>query len=42
MKNFNPGKLQGISQKVGERLETIKKGVLSPTEKQPLQRKGGA
>ncbi len=42
MKNFNPGKLQGIGQKVGGRLETIKKGVLSPTEKQPLQRKGGA
>ena len=42
MKNFNPGKMQGIGQKVGERLETIKQGVLSPTEKQPLQRKGGA
>ncbi|OJW49668.1 MAG: hypothetical protein BGO67_03955 [Alphaproteobacteria bacterium 41-28] len=42
MKNFNPGKLQGIGQKVGERLEAIKQGVLSPTEKQPLQRKGGA
>ncbi|OJW46973.1 MAG: hypothetical protein BGO67_09760 [Alphaproteobacteria bacterium 41-28] len=42
MKNFNPGKMQGIGNKVGERLETIKKGVLSPTEKQPQQRKGGA
>ena len=39
MKNYNPTKLQGTSQKIGERLDTIKKGlspsVLTPNSKQP-------
>ena len=38
MKNYQPGKLQDIGQKVGDRLETIKKGVLPKTQKQPKQR----
>ena len=38
MKNYNPQKLQGTGQKVGERMEIIKKGMLPPNQKQPHQR----
>ncbi|MBY0500442.1 MAG: conjugal transfer protein TraN [Alphaproteobacteria bacterium] len=40
MKNYKPSKLQGTSQKIGERLETIKQGVVPSTKKQPQQRPG--
>ncbi|HUX79586.1 MAG TPA: conjugal transfer protein TraN [Alphaproteobacteria bacterium] len=40
IKDFKPGKMQGLGKGIGERLETIKKGVLPPTEKQPKQREG--
>jgi len=40
MKTFNPGKLQGIGQKVGERLEAIKQGINPKIKAQPRQRDG--
>ncbi|MBL8677434.1 MAG: hypothetical protein JNJ47_08505, partial [Alphaproteobacteria bacterium] len=38
MKNYKPQKLQGTGQKVGERMEIIKKDMLPPNQKQPRQR----
>lgn len=38
MKNYSPQKLQGTGQKIGERLETIKKGIIPNSTKQPPQR----
>ncbi len=38
MKNYNPTKLQGTSQKIGERLDAIKKGLAPNTKQQPQQR----
>jgi len=38
MKNYNPSKLQGIGKKVGDRLETIKKGLIPKATQQPKQR----
>ena len=34
MKNYKPGKIQGLGQKIGDRLETIKKGMV-PNPKNP-------
>ncbi|OJW46975.1 MAG: hypothetical protein BGO67_09770 [Alphaproteobacteria bacterium 41-28] len=42
MKNFKPGKMQGIGKKVGDRLEAIKKGLIPKAHQQPKQREGGA
>ena len=38
MKNYSPSKLQGTGQKIGERLNTIKQGLVPHSTKQPLQR----
>ncbi|OJW49667.1 MAG: hypothetical protein BGO67_03950 [Alphaproteobacteria bacterium 41-28] len=38
MKNFKPGKMQGIGKKVGDRLEVIKKGLIPKAPQQPRQR----
>ena len=38
MKNYKPGKINDISQKVGERLEIIKKGMVPGAKQQPHQR----
>ncbi|MBY0501699.1 MAG: conjugal transfer protein TraN [Alphaproteobacteria bacterium] len=38
MKNYKPQKLQGMGQKIGERLDIIKKGVAPGTKKQQKQR----
>lgn len=38
MKNYSPQKLQGTGQKIGERLDTIKKGLVPNSTKQPSQR----
>ncbi len=38
MKNYNPSKLQGTSQKIGERLDTIKQGLSPNTKQQTKQR----
>lgn len=42
MKNFKPGKMGDIGRQVGERLETIKQGMVPNAKQQPEQRKGGA
>jgi type-F conjugative transfer system mating-pair stabilization protein TraN len=42
MKNYKPGKMGDIARQVGERLETIKKGMVPNMKQQPQQRKGGA
>lgn len=43
MKNYKPGKMGDIGRQVGERLETIKKGMVpNAKQTQPLQRAGGA
>lgn len=38
MKNYDPSKLQGTGQKIGERLNTIKQGIIPNSSKQPPQR----
>jgi conjugal transfer mating pair stabilization protein TraN len=38
MKNYKPAKLQGTSQKIGDRLNTIKQGVVPNAKKQQKQR----
>ncbi|MBP6951897.1 MAG: conjugal transfer protein TraN [Alphaproteobacteria bacterium] len=38
MKNYKPQKLQGMGEKIGERLDIIKKGVAPGTKKQQKQR----
>jgi type-F conjugative transfer system mating-pair stabilization protein TraN len=38
MKNYKPQKLQGMREKIGERLETIKSGIAPSAKKQPQQR----
>lgn len=38
MKNYKPEKLQGLGQKVNERLEIIKKGLIPKSQQQPKQR----
>ncbi|MBP9691737.1 MAG: conjugal transfer protein TraN [Alphaproteobacteria bacterium] len=38
MKNYSPQKLQGTGQKIGERLETIKQGIIPHAKQQPKQR----
>ena len=38
LQNYSPQKLQGTGKHIGERLETIKKGLVPPREKQPKQR----
>jgi len=38
MKNYKPGKIEGLGQKIGDRLETIKKGMVPGSHQQPKQR----
>lgn len=38
MRNYSPSKLQGTGQKIGERLNTIKQGIIPNSTKQPSQR----
>jgi conjugal transfer mating pair stabilization protein TraN len=38
MKNYNPSKLQGTGQKIGERLDTIKQGLTPNAKQQSRQR----
>ncbi len=38
MKNYSPSKLQGTGQKIGERLNTIKQGIIPNSTTQPKQR----
>jgi len=41
MKNYKPANLQDIGKKIGERLETIKKGMTPNSKQQPQQRSEG-
>lgn len=42
MKNFKPGKMGDISRQVGERLETIKKGIISNPKNPQMKQRDGA